>query len=46
MQRQSEEIRSFTRKIIGTLLHLEDLDFRMSDSQKQVGLRKKKDSKE
>jgi hypothetical protein len=46
MQRQSEETRSFTRKITGTLLHPEDSDFRINDSQKQEGLKKKKDSEE
>jgi hypothetical protein len=46
MQRQLEETRSFTGKITGTLLHLEDSDFRINDSQKQAGLRKKKDSEE
>jgi hypothetical protein len=44
MQRQLEDTRSFPGKIIGTLLHLEDPDFKIIDSQKQEGLRKKKDS--
>jgi hypothetical protein len=46
MHRQSEETRSFTRKITKTLLHPEDSNFRINDSQKQAGLKKKKDSKE
>jgi hypothetical protein len=46
MQRQSEETRSFTGKITRTLLHLEDLDFKISDIQKQVDLMKKKDLEE
>jgi hypothetical protein len=46
MQRQLEETRSFTGKITGTLLHLEELDFKISDSQKHVGLRMKKDLEE
>jgi hypothetical protein len=46
MQRQSKQTRSFTRKITGTLLHREDSNFRISDSQKQEGLKKKKDSEE
>jgi hypothetical protein len=45
-QRQSEETRSFTRKITETLLHPEDSDFKISDSQKQEGLKKNKGSKE
>jgi hypothetical protein len=46
MWRQQEEARSFTRKIKRTLLHLEGSDFRISESQKQAGLKKKKDSEE
>jgi hypothetical protein len=42
MQRQSEEKRGFTRKITETLLHPEDSDFRIHDSRKQEGLKKKK----
>jgi hypothetical protein len=46
MQKQLEETRSFTRKITGTLLHLEESYFKISDSQKQAGLGMKKDSEE
>jgi hypothetical protein len=41
MQR-SKETRIFTRKITKTLLHPEDSNFRISDSQKQEGITKKK----
>jgi hypothetical protein len=44
MQRQSEETRSFKRKITETFLHVEDSDFRINDSQKKEGLKKKKGS--
>jgi hypothetical protein len=44
MQRQLEETKSFTGKITGTLLHLEDSDFRISGNNKQAVLGKKKDS--
>jgi hypothetical protein len=44
MQKQSKGIGRSTEKIIGTLLHREDSDFRINDQQKQIGLRKKKDS--
>jgi hypothetical protein len=46
MQRQIEEKRSFTGKITGTLLHLEDSGFKISDNKNLVGLKKKKDSEE
>jgi hypothetical protein len=46
MQRESEETRSFTGKITRTLLHLEDLDFKISDIQNQEDLMKKKDLEE
>jgi len=46
MQRQSEEKISFIGKITWTLLHLEDSNFRINDSQKQEGLKKKKGSEE
>jgi hypothetical protein len=42
MMKQSKGIGRFTRKIIGTLLHREDSDFRIKNQ--QIGLRKKKDS--
>jgi hypothetical protein len=45
MQRQSEETLISIRKIIETL-HPEDSYFRISESQKQEGLKKKKGSKE
>jgi hypothetical protein len=38
--------KSFTGKITGTLLHLEDSDFRINNSQKQAGLTKTKDLEE
>jgi hypothetical protein len=44
MQKQSKGIGRSTKKITGTLLHREDSYFRMNDRQKQIGLRKKKDS--
>jgi hypothetical protein len=44
MQKQSKGIGRSTKKITGTLLHREDSDFRINDQQKQIGLRKKKDS--
>jgi hypothetical protein len=44
MQKQSKGIGRSTRKIIGTLLHREDSDFRINN--RQIGLRKKKDSEE
>jgi hypothetical protein len=46
MQKQSEGIGSSTRKITGTLLHREDSDFKINDSQKQIGLGKNKYSEE
>ena len=46
MHKKSEGIGSSTRKITGTLLHREDFDFRINDSQKQTGLMKKKDSED
>jgi hypothetical protein len=46
MQKQLEGIGTSTRKIIGTLLHLKDSYFRINDSHKKMGLKKKKDSKE
>jgi hypothetical protein len=42
MQKQSNGIGRYTRKITGTLLHREDLDFRINN--KKIGLKKKKDS--
>jgi chromosome segregation ATPase len=39
---QSKGIGRYTRKITGTLLHQEDLDFRINN--RQIGLKKKKDS--
>jgi hypothetical protein len=44
MMKQSKGIGIFTRKIIGTLLHREDSDFRIKN--RQIGLRRKKDSEE
>jgi hypothetical protein len=44
MHKQSKGIGRSTRNIIGTLLHREDSDFRINNE--QIGLRKKKDSKE
>jgi hypothetical protein len=44
MHKQSKGIGRSTEKITGTLLHREDSDFRINDRQKQIGLRKKKDS--
>jgi hypothetical protein len=46
MQRQSEETNFFTRKITKTLLHPEDSYFKINDSKKQEGLKKKKGSEE
>jgi hypothetical protein len=46
MQRQLEETRRFTGKITRTLLHLEYYVFRINDSKKQEGLKKKKDSED
>jgi hypothetical protein len=46
MQRQSKETRSFTRKVIETLLNPEDSDFIINVNQKQEGIKKKKGSKE
>jgi hypothetical protein len=42
MKKQSNGIGICTRKITGTLLHREDLDFRINI--RQIGLKKKKDS--
>jgi hypothetical protein len=42
MQKQSKGIGRYTRKIIGTLLHQEDSDFRINN--RNMGLKKKKDS--
>jgi hypothetical protein len=42
MQKQSKGIGKCTRKITGTLLHREDLDFRIKN--KQICLKKKMDS--
>jgi hypothetical protein len=42
MQKQLKEIGRSTEKIIGTLLHQEDSDFRINNQQKKIGLRKKK----
>jgi hypothetical protein len=42
MQKQSKRIGRYTRKITGTLLHQEDLDFIINN--RQIGLKKKKDS--
>ena len=42
MQKQSKGIGRCTRKIIGTLLHQEDSDFRINN--RHIGLKKKKDS--
>jgi hypothetical protein len=42
MNKQSKRIGRYTRKITGTLLHQEDLDFRIKN--RQIGLKKKKDS--
>jgi hypothetical protein len=42
MQKQSKRIGIYTRKIIGTLLHQEDSDFRINN--RKIGLKKKKDS--
>jgi hypothetical protein len=39
MQKQSRGLGRSTRKIIGTLIHREDLDFRINN--RQIGLRKK-----
>ena len=44
MQKQSKGIGISRRKIIGTLLHREDSYFRINN--RQIGLRKKKDSEE
>jgi hypothetical protein len=44
MQKQSKGIGRSKNKVIGTLLHREDLDFRINNRQKHIGLRKKKDS--
>jgi hypothetical protein len=41
MQKKSKMIERYTRKITGTLLHQEDLDFRINN--RQIGLKKKKD---
>jgi hypothetical protein len=38
--------KSLTGKITGTLLHLEDSDFRINNTQKQAGLTKTKDLEE
>jgi hypothetical protein len=42
MHKQSKGIGISTRKIIGTLLHREDSDFKINN--RQIGLRKKKNS--
>jgi hypothetical protein len=42
MQKQSNTIGRYTRKIIGTLLHHEDSDFIINN--RQMGFKKKKDS--
>jgi hypothetical protein len=44
MHKQSKGIGRSTEKITGTLLHREDSYFKINDQQKQIGLRKKKDS--
>ena len=45
MKKQSKGIGRHTRKIIETLLHREDSDFRINNHQKKkIGLKKKKDS--
>jgi hypothetical protein len=46
MHKQFEGIGSSTRRITGKLLHREDLDFKINDSQKQIGPGKKKNSEE
>jgi hypothetical protein len=44
MQKQSKGIERPTKKITGTLLHREDSYFKIKN--RQIGLRRKKDSKE
>jgi hypothetical protein len=46
MKTQSKGIGRSTKKITRTLLHQEDSDFKINDRQKNISLRKKKDSYE